>query len=326
MNRVQKIERIRVDDLTSLQHLFGDLDRNLDWLEEDYGVRLGLRRDHLVLTGNPDAVDRIARRLRDFGRLAEVGKAPTLDDLRTAVELDFDGQDAKDVKETLEGRHTLIFDRKTVSPKGAGQQAYVRAIRESSLTFGIGPAGTGKTYLAVACAMDALLRKQVKRIVLARPAVEAGESLGFLPGDLYEKINPYLRPLYDALYDIIDMEKAQRLLQRGTIEVAPIAYMRGRTLNDSFVILDEAQNTTNDQMKMLLTRLGFHSKAVITGDITQIDLPRGKISGLIAAERVLGGLPGIEFVHLSDRDVVRHPLVRVIIEAYRLSEEEGRLS
>jgi len=228
------------------------------------------------------------------------------------------------VRDTLSGRFTLHFERKTVAPKGPGQQEYVRAIEESSLTFGIGPAGTGKTYLAVACAMDALLKKKVKRIILARPAVEAGESLGFLPGDLQEKVNPYLRPLYDALYDLIDMDRATRMLQKGIIEVAPIAFMRGRTLNDSFVILDEAQNTTSDQMKMFLTRLGFYSKAVVTGDVTQIDLPAGKMSGLISARHILSDIPEIRFIHLSEQDVVRHPLVRVIIEAYQRAEDRAR--
>jgi phosphate starvation-inducible PhoH-like protein len=267
-------------------------------------------------------VERLVPLLEDYAQRAEAGQAPSVDELRTAVQTDLAEGPAESVRDTLGGRYTLQFERKSVSPKSPGQQSYIRAIEESSLTFGIGPAGTGKTYLAVACAMDALLKKKVKRIILARPAVEAGESLGFLPGDLQEKVNPYLRPLYDALYDIIDLERATRLLQKRVIEVAPIAYMRGRTLNDSFVILDEAQNTTADQMKMFLTRLGFYSKAVVTGDVTQIDLPSGKQSGLISAQRILAGIPEIRFIHLNEHDVVRHPLVRVIIEAYARADEE----
>jgi phosphate starvation-inducible protein PhoH and related proteins len=205
---------------------------------------------------------------------------------------------------------------KTIRPKTLNQKRYVDAIDAHTIVFGIGPAGTGKTYLAMAQAVSFLLAKRVSRIILARPAVEAGEKLGFLPGDLQEKVNPYLRPLYDALYDMIEMERAERLLERGTIEVAPIAFMRGRTLNDAFVILDEAQNTTSEQMKMFLTRLGFGSKAVITGDVTQIDLPTGRTSGLTEAMKVVGKVEGIAFVHFDDRDVVRHALVQQIVKAY----------
>jgi phosphate starvation-inducible protein PhoH and related proteins len=203
-----------------------------------------------------------------------------------------------------------------VLPKSVNQRKYLDAIDKHDVVFGIGPAGTGKTYLAMAQAVTYLLSKRVSRIILARPAVEAGEKLGFLPGDLQEKVNPYLRPLYDALYDMIDLERVERLLERGTIEVAPIAFMRGRTLNDAFVILDEAQNTTSEQMKMFLTRLGFGSKAVVTGDITQIDLPSGRPSGLVEAMKVVGGIDGISFVHFDDRDVVRHQLVQQIVKAY----------
>jgi phosphate starvation-inducible PhoH-like protein len=206
--------------------------------------------------------------------------------------------------------------KKQVMPKSVNQRRYLDAIEQHDIVFGIGPAGTGKTYLAMAQAVSYLLAKRVSRIILARPAVEAGEKLGFLPGDLQEKVNPYLRPLYDALYDMMDIERADRLLERGTIEVAPIAFMRGRTLNDAFVILDEAQNTTSEQMKMFLTRLGFGSKAVITGDITQIDLPAGRVSGLVEAMKVVGGIEGISFVYFDDRDVVRHKLVQQIVKAY----------
>ncbi len=206
--------------------------------------------------------------------------------------------------------------RKQVMPKSVNQRRYLDAIEKHDIVFGIGPAGTGKTYLAMAQAVSYLLAKKVSRIILARPAVEAGEKLGFLPGDLQEKVNPYLRPLYDALYDMLEAERAERLLERGTIEVAPIAFMRGRTLNDAFVILDEAQNTTAEQMKMFLTRLGFGSKAVITGDITQIDLPSARASGLVDAMKIVGHVEGISFVHFDDKDVVRHPLVQQIVKAY----------
>jgi phosphate starvation-inducible PhoH-like protein len=206
--------------------------------------------------------------------------------------------------------------KRPITPKTLGQKEYVQAIRSHDIVFGIGPAGTGKTYLAMAMAVAAFHKKEVRRIILARPAVEAGEKLGFLPGDLYEKVNPYLRPLHDALHDMIDLEKASRMIQRGDIEVAPLAFMRGRTLNDSFVILDEAQNTTSDQMKMFLTRLGYSSKAVITGDITQIDLPEGTLSGLVEAREILGHIEGIAVTMFTEQDVVRHPLVQEIIKAY----------
>jgi phosphate starvation-inducible PhoH-like protein len=216
--------------------------------------------------------------------------------------------------------------KKLIIPKTETQLRYIEAIKTHDIVIGIGPAGTGKTYLAMAMAVNALLRKQVSRVVLARPAVEAGERLGFLPGDLYEKVNPYLRPLYDALYDMMEAEKANRFIERGIIEIAPLAFMRGRTLNDSFIILDEAQNTTSEQMKMYLTRLGFNSKTVITGDITQIDLPHGKVSGLVEAEKILGEIEGIKVVYFSERDVVRHKLVQEIVRAYdryerKLAEE-----
>ncbi len=212
--------------------------------------------------------------------------------------------------------------KRVISPKSVNQKIYIDAIRNHDIVFGIGPAGTGKTYLAMAMALAALMKNQVMRMVLCRPAVEAGEKLGFLPGDLAEKVNPYLRPLYDALHDMVDFDRARRMLERGTIEVAPLAFMRGRTLNDSFIILDEAQNTTSEQMKMFLTRLGYNSKAVITGDITQIDLPSGKLSGLKEARTVLGQTPGIRFVYFNERDVVRHRLVQAIITAYEAISQE----
>jgi phosphate starvation-inducible PhoH-like protein len=214
--------------------------------------------------------------------------------------------------------------KKVITPKSLAQKRYIDAMRKHDLVIGIGPAGTGKTYLAMAMAVASLMKQEVDRIVLTRPAVEAGEKLGFLPGDIAEKVNPYLRPLYDALHDMMDFERASRLVERGVIEVAPLAFMRGRTLNDSFVILDEAQNTGSDQMKMFLTRLGFHSKAVITGDITQVDLPENKVSGLIEVQGILKKIEGIAFVYFSDKDVVRHPLVQDIVKAYEAYEKNGK--
>jgi phosphate starvation-inducible PhoH-like protein len=227
---------------------------------------------------------------------------------------------SSDLKKIFMDKVYVASNKTTIAPKSINQKAYIDSIRRFDIVFGIGPAGTGKTYLAMAMAVSYLVQKEVKRIVLTRPAVEAGEHLGFLPGDLYEKVNPYLRPLYDALHDMMDFEDASRLIQRGVIEVAPLAFMRGRTLNDSFVILDEAQNATTEQMKMFLTRLGFSSKAVITGDVTQTDLPEGKVSGLIEARNILEGIQGIRFIYFSREDVVRHPLVQEIIDAYEQRE------
>lgn len=224
------------------------------------------------------------------------------------------------LRELLSKNISITSKKGVITPKTEHQGQYIEAIKTNDMVIGIGPAGTGKTYLAMAMAVNALLKKEVSRIVLARPAVEAGEKLGFLPGDMYEKVNPYLRPLYDALFDMMDAEKAGRLIERGVIEIAPLAFMRGRTLNDSFIILDEAQNTTSEQMKMYLTRLGFNSKTVITGDTTQIDLPTGKASGLIEIERILKGISGIQFVYFSEKDVVRHKLVQEIVKAYDRDE------
>ncbi len=227
------------------------------------------------------------------------------------------------LKELFHDNIQVASKRRFIIPKTATQKAYIEAIRHHDIVIGIGPAGTGKTYLAMAMAINAFLKKQVSRIVLARPAIEAGERLGFLPGDMYEKVNPYLRPLYDALYDMMEAEKAARLIERGVIEIAPLAFMRGRTLNDSFIILDEAQNTTSEQMKMYLTRLGFNSKTVITGDITQIDLPQGKSSGLVEIVRILDNIKGISFIFFSEKDVVRHKLVQEIIRAYEKHEKRN---
>lgn len=292
--------------------LAGVNDANLVELSRQTGARVALRGDALTLTGVPEAVERaaaIAQRMIDAAR-QRLGATLEADDvLRMSLEAGRDGADAGE-------RIVLPGVRRVIQPRTPGQAAYLRLINEHDIVVGIGPAGTGKTYLAVAAAVDALMRKRVRRIVLARPAVEAGESLGFLPGDMQAKVDPYLRPLYDALEDMMPPERMQRALETRVIEIAPLAYMRGRTLSDAFVILDEAQNATSAQMKMFLTRLGVNSRTVITGDKTQVDLPPREESGLIQIERILTGIDGIAFHYLTDVDVVRHRLVRDIIKAY----------
>jgi len=257
----------------------------------------------------------VARLLAQFGQMVEKGFSPRRPEVQTAIRILREDPEASLV-EFFENRAVAPVLRQVVSPRTVRQQEYLAAILDNDIVFGVGPAGTGKTYLAVAMASAALLEKKVKRIVLCRPAVEAGEKLGFLPGDLAEKVNPYLRPLHDALYDILGYEKVGRMMERGVIEIAPLAFMRGRTLNDAFVILDEAQNTTSEQMKMFLTRIGFGSKAVVTGDVTQIDLPSGKVSGLKEVVRILENVPGTRFIRFDQRDVVRHPIVQAIVNAY----------
>jgi phosphate starvation-inducible PhoH-like protein len=262
-------------------------------------------------------VAKAERVLDQLGSLMREGHKITSTDVKTAAKL-VSQDETVDLKDYLTKDATRQSGRKQIVAKSVNQKRYLEAIDANDIVFGIGPAGTGKTYLAMAQAVAALLAKKVSRIILARPAVEAGEKLGFLPGDLQEKVNPYLRPLYDALYDMLEVDRVERLIERATIEIAPIAFMRGRTLNDAFVILDEAQNTTSEQMKMFLTRLGFGSKAVVTGDITQIDLPTGRMSGLVEAIRVIGQIEGISFVYFDERDVVRHPLVQAIVKAYEV--------
>jgi phosphate starvation-inducible protein PhoH and related proteins len=307
--------RIPIPD-EGVEELFGRFDENLRFIESIARVRLSTHGQDLIVTGDHDGVAQVETLVAKLLALQKDGYRLTNGDVKTAAELL--GQDqAADLREYFQ-RTTLrpAGGRRPVSAKSVNQKRYIDAIDRFDIVFGIGPAGTGKTYLAMAQAVSFLLAKKVNRIILARPAVEAGEKLGFLPGDLQEKVNPYLRPLYDALYDMMDAERAERLIDRGTIEIAPLAFMRGRTLNDAFVILDEAQNTTTEQMKMFLTRLGFGSKAVITGDITQIDLPAGKTSGLIEAIKVVGQVEGIGFVYFDERDVVRHKLVQLIVKAY----------
>ncbi len=298
-----------------IEPLFGTLDENLKLLESALGVTTQLRDNQLAIEGEPAQVNRAVGILDEYNQLVREGR--TLDNgevkalLRVATE-----EPNVSLRGILETGRPRAFGKKTITPKSANQRRYMEYIERHDMVFAIGPGGTGKTYLAVAMAVSSLLTKQVNRIILVRPAVEAGERLGFLPGTLQQKIDPYMRPLYDALYDMLDADKLERYLEKGIIEVAPLAFMRGRTLNDSFVILDEAQNTTSEQMKMFLTRLGFNSKAVITGDITQIDLPSGRRSGLIEAIDVVGKIQGIAFVYFNERDVVRHNLVQQIIKAY----------
>ena len=278
-------------------------------------MEISARGGVVTLTGGPEGTERASHLLSEFSRLITRGYLPKKVDIPSAIRIVQENPTASLV-DFFENRSVGAALRKVVSPRNVRQQEYLQAIGERDVVFAIGPAGTGKTYLAVAMAAAALLEKQVSRIVLCRPAVEAGEKLGFLPGDLAEKVNPYLRPLYDALYDILGYEKVGRLMERQIIEVAPLAFMRGRTLNDAFIILDEAQNTTSEQMKMFLTRLGFGAKSVITGDITQIDLPPGKVSGLKEAMRILSGVEAIRFIWFDHRDVVRHPIVQAIVNAY----------
>ncbi len=294
--------------------LFGTYDENLKHLESLFNVRIRTSGQEIVVEGESADAARAERVLDQLSSLMRGGYRLAKGDVRTASSL-VAQDDTVDLADYFL-RSTRTSGKRQVQPKSLNQRKYLDAIESFDIVFGIGPAGTGKTYLAMAQAVAFLLAKKVSRIILARPAVEAGEKLGFLPGDLQEKVNPYLRPLYDALYDMLDVERAERLVERGTVEVAPIAFMRGRTLNDAFVILDEAQNTTSEQMKMFLTRLGFGSKAVITGDITQIDLPTGRTSGLVEAMKVVGQIEGIAFIHFDERDVVRHQLVQQIVKAY----------
>ena len=297
--------------------IMGDRDENFTLLERAFDVDLSLRGSELFVDGPEAAIAVFSRFIEQLLDLPARGHDLQKSDVRTAVGLFRRNPDVllADYFVTFRLRPSA---KKFVQPKSEHQRRYMEAIRDSDLVFGIGPAGTGKTYLAVAMAVTFLNERRVNRIILARPAVEAGEKLGFLPGDLAEKVDPYLRPLYDALYDLTDRDQIERLLAKGTIEIAPLAFMRGRTMNDAFMILDEAQNTTSEQMKMFLTRIGYNSRAVITGDITQIDLPQGRTSGLVEAQTVVGGIDGIRFIHFDETDVVRHPLVQRIIKAYEI--------
>ena len=308
------MRKVQIPD-EGAESLFGTYDENLKQLETQFGVRIRTAGKELIVEGEPADVARAEKVLDQLAGLMRGGYRLAKGDVKTAAQL-VSQDESVELSDYFLRSASKSAGKRQVVPKSVTQKRYLDAIEQYDIVFGIGPAGTGKTYLAMAQAVSFLLAKRVSRIILARPAVEAGEKLGFLPGDLQEKVNPYLRPLYDALYDMIETERAERLLERGTIEVAPIAFMRGRTLNDAFVILDEAQNTTSEQMKMFLTRLGFGSKAVITGDVTQIDLPVGRTSGLVEAMKVVGHVEGISFVHFDDKDVVRHHLVQQIVKAY----------
>ncbi len=303
-----------------IESLFGTRDENIRLIESGLNVRTRLLNDALEIEGEDDSVARAAGILTDYASLTREGHVFNNGDLNSFLRV-VTADSETTLRGLVESGRQRSFGKKTIAPKTITQRRYVDAIEHHDLVFGIGPAGTGKTYLAVAMAVAALLSKRVSRIVLTRPAVEAGERLGFLPGTLQEKIDPYLRPLYDALYEMIEAEKVEKLLERNTIEIAPLAFMRGRTLNDSFIIMDEAQNATPEQMKMILTRQGFNSKMVVTGDPTQVDLPGMQRSGLIEVIEVLRGVEGIRFVQFDDRDVVRHNLVQKIVKAYERYNE-----
>ncbi len=298
-----------------LNTLFGVQDQNIKFLESLLDVRIGVRGNELLIDGEPNDIATVEQILNDFRDVFAEGNSFSDKELKDAFKQIAEDR-AYSLKDHFQKARFNPSGKKTVAPKTANQRKYLDAIAKNDLVFGIGVAGTGKSFLAVAMAVDALFKKQVSRIILTRPAVEAGERLGFLPGDLQDKVDPYLRPLYDALFDLVDGEKVTKMLEKRIIEIAPLAFMRGRTLSDAFIILDEAQNTTSEQMKMFLTRIGFGSKAVVTGDITQIDLPRGQKSGLKEAERVLKDIDMIDFVHFSEKDVVRHKLVQMIVKAY----------
>jgi len=317
------MKRITVPE-EGIETLFGSYDENLKHLESLFNVRIRTQGHDLLVEGEVPDLERVDRIVGQLASLMREGYKLSNADVKTASDL-IARDESVDLRDHFLKGSLTVAGRRRVAPKTVNQRRYVDAIEQRDIVFGIGPAGTGKTYLAMAQAVSFLVAKKVSRIILARPAVEAGEKLGFLPGDLQEKVNPYLRPLYDALYDMLDTDRVARYIERGTIEIAPIAFMRGRTLNDSFVILDEAQNTTSEQMKMFLTRLGFGSKAVITGDVTQIDLPSGRVSGLVEAMKVVSAIEGISFIYFDERDVVRHKLVQQIVRAYEaFSNGNGR--
>jgi phosphate starvation-inducible PhoH-like protein len=306
---------LQFSNAAHFRELLGQHDEHIRLVERETGVRIDVGEQRLTFHGDAVEMELARRVLGQLYALLEQGYPIYASDVDYAVRI-LSGDRGANLRDIFLDTVFIAANKRIITPKSLGQKAYIDAIRNYDVVFGIGPAGTGKTYLAMAMAVAELMKNSIARIVLTRPAVEAGEKLGFLPGDLAEKVNPYLRPLYDALNDMVDFDRARRLVERGTIEVAPLAFMRGRTLNDCFVILDEAQNTTTEQMKMFLTRLGYGSKAVITGDITQVDLPAGKASGLREAQNILRGIDGIRIVTFTERDVVRHPLVQEIISAY----------
>ena len=313
-------EKVIFDDLQTANALFGAHGENLKRIARAIRVRINAKANTLTIQGDDLGIQLSKRVLNDLYSLLKKGYPLYPTDVDYAIRMVSDDRSVN-LEDIFLDAVYISSRKRAITPKSLAQKRYIDAMRKHDLVIGIGPAGTGKTYLAMAMAIASLMKQEVERIVLTRPAVEAGEKLGFLPGDIAEKVNPYLRPLYDALHDMMDFDRASKLVEKGVIEVAPLAFMRGRTLNDSFVILDEAQNTGPDQMKMFLTRLGFGSKAVVTGDITQVDLPENKLSGLIEIQGILKGIEGIEFVYFSEKDVVRHPLVQDIIKAYERIEE-----
>ena len=310
---------LHFEDIEEAKILFGPHNDHLKAIEKNLEVKVRTKGGNVAIEGDEWEVELAARLLQELQRLVKRGYPIFVSDIEFAIRI-LSGNRAVNLEDIFLDTVYISSQKKIITPKSVVQKEYIDAIRTYDMVIGIGPAGTGKTYLAMAMALSFLMKKEVQRIVLTRPAVEAGEKLGFLPGDLYEKVNPYLRPLYDALHDMLDFDQASKLVERGIIEVAPLAFMRGRTLNDSFVILDEAQNTKPEQMKMFLTRMGFGSKVVITGDITQVDLPDGKQSGLIQIQDVIKKIEGIKFVYFSKQDVIRHPLVQDIIKAYEEAE------
>jgi len=315
---------IELDEERELRFLTGgELERVMKAVEDALGVSVSARGGKVMIQGEEQPVARATTIINEVRELRLKGLTVSPDDLRVILKSIASGEDAS-LTDFFARSIPVSPKKRSVVPKSRHQMDYIEAIKAHDIVFGIGPAGTGKTYLAMAMAINALLSNRVSRVVLARPAVEAGEKLGFLPGDIQDKVNPYLRPLYDALYDMLELERANKLIERGVIEIAPLAFMRGRTLNDSFIILDEAQNTTTEQMKMYLTRLGFNSKTVITGDLTQVDLPTGRTSGLLEAKNILTSIEGIKIVYFSDRDVVRHKLVQEIVKAYDRHDERKR--
>jgi len=306
--------------------LYGLQDENLKFLENHLGAKIVARGGNIQISGNEEEVGLVSEVLNQLIKLIRAGNSISIPDLNYCIQAVTAGKGGR-LTEALNQVIQVTARGKQIKPKTIGQHQYVQAIKTNDVTFGIGPAGTGKTYLAVVMAVSALKNKEVNRIVLTRPAVEAGEKLGFLPGDLQEKVNPYLRPLYDGLYDVLGIDTARRYMEKSIIEVAPLAYMRGRTLDDSFIILDEAQNTTPEQMKMFLTRIGFCSKAVVTGDVTQVDLPKEANSGLVVVQKILKGIENISFQYLTQADIIRHPVVQKIVlayEKYQRKEEENK--
>ncbi|NMB26579.1 MAG: PhoH family protein [Tissierellia bacterium] len=321
MAKDKQERQVFIEDNQLISILFGKLDENLKIIEKELNIEIVLREGNITIIGDELLAELGERLIQKLLEIIKTQKKLTKQELYYTIQLILNGKEEK-IKDLLNDVVCITSSGKSIKPKTLGQKKYIDGIKDNDLVFGIGPAGTGKTYLAMAMAVNAFKNKEVNRIILTRPAVEAGESLGFLPGDLQEKVDPYLRPIYDALFDILGFETYLKLMEKGLIEVAPLAYMRGRTLDSAYIILDEAQNTTNEQMKMFLTRLGFGSKAIITGDITQVDLPKGKASGLVTASKVLSDVEGIDFIYLTKNDIVRHPLVQKIVEAYDKYEKK----